>query len=836
MRKFEQHNSRASDVYSNIGMFLRRCFEIHCEPFEVFQDLLMQPDFSFPLPIDVLRDEIARVLPRRNVIIQADTGTGKSTRVPLWARTLGRVLVIEPRRVACTSLAGFVAESLSTSVGKQVGYAIKFDHRFTENTEIVFATPGVVLRWFSENKLADFDVVMIDEFHERRAEMDLLAALLLKHEQHRLIVTSATLDAGKLATYFDAECLKSVGRSYGVTMSHHARDPQFMPTSRDLDVRIKALVVDALARGGDVLVFLPGKKEINQCQAILKGIEAEVIPLHASVSDHDRHRALHPSSKQTPRSHADAQSDYVQRVVLATNVAETSLTIPGIVTVIDSGLERRTHQRNGRTALALHAISNASAKQRAGRAGRVAEGYCDRMYGKHAPLEAFTPPELEREELTETMLAAAACGYPLNTLPLLSVLPEKSWVAGMQRLRAMGAVDDAGLITAHGHVLYPLPIDALFAHLISGMKDKSHQEAMCDLAAMLQTPQKVWTRKGGDESLDTFTQWNKYQCDVVTSLAVIREEQPDVIDVDALALKEAKQLSASLRDALALPQREVASRFKREAFLNNVIEVAPELVFVRRERRQQAFGNGMSEAVLSRDSDFPDKGQAAIIFDQFHLAGKGSKQTTSYATCMAPISLTWIAEAGLGEEQIGERQEQNGQFVDLVKTVYAGRVVSETARFAEGDSLISAFAERILSGDLIEGAGEAITRQVTYWNLYQSLDNKASSETVNAQVWLQQALVDLGVESAEDLALLDSDDLHFEGIPEWEFDDFAQKYPLMLQLAQLNLTVEYNKAKRTVILHHHSGLRKEGPKRWELPAWQGWRVQYKKASRVVDVK
>nr|WP_240671671.1 hypothetical protein [Enterovibrio baiacu] len=434
------------------------------------------------------------------------------------------------------------------------------------------------------------------------------------------------------------------------------------------------------------------------------------------------------------------------------------------------------------------------------------------------------------------MLAAAACGYPLNTLPLLSILPEKSWATGVQRLRAMGAIDEAGKITPHGNTLYPLPIDALFAHLISGMKDKSNQEAMCDLAAMLQTPQKVWKRKGGDDALDAFSQWNKHQCDVVTSLAVIREEQPDIIDVDTLALAEAKQLSASLREALALPQREVASRFRRDAFLTNVMEVSPELVFVRRARRQQAFGNGISEAVLSRDSDFPDKAQAAIIFDQFHLAGKGSKQTTSYATCMASISLGSIAQAGLGDEQVGERQEQDGQFVDLVQTVYAGRVVAETVRLAEGDSLIAALAERILSGELIEGAGAAITRQVTYWNLYQSLESKTSTQNVSAQAWLEEVLTDLGVESAEDVLLLDSSDLHFDGIPGWEFDDFAEKYPLTLQLAQLNLTVEYNKAKRTVVLHHHSGLRKEGPKRWELPTWQGWRVQYKKASRVVDVK
>lgn len=132
------------------------------------------------LPIDSLRPLVEQKLPERHLIVQSDTGTGKSTRLPVWAMKLGRVLVIEPRRVACTSLAGFVAETLDCRVGETAGYAIKFDHCFSEASRIVFATPGVVLRWFSENKLADFDVVMIDEFHERRAETDLLAALLKK--------------------------------------------------------------------------------------------------------------------------------------------------------------------------------------------------------------------------------------------------------------------------------------------------------------------------------------------------------------------------------------------------------------------------------------------------------------------------------------------------------------------------------------------------------------------------------------------------------------------------------------------------------------------------------
>ncbi|AMG31886.1 ATP-dependent RNA helicase [Grimontia hollisae] len=778
---------------------------------------------TLSLPIDTLQHDVERILGHSNLIVQSDTGTGKSTRLPVWASTYGRVLVVEPRRVACTSLAGFVAETLGTDIGDQVGYAIKFDYRFSEDSRIVFATPGVVLRWFSEDKLAQFDVVMIDEFHERRAETDLLAALLLKHDAHRLIITSATLDSRKLADYFMAEILSADAKTYGVTISHHALDSQHMPSGKGLESRIKPLVAKALERGGDVLVFLPGKKEISQCQAVLKCLDADVIPLHASVSDTDRHRALCPSDNP--------------RIVLATNVAETSLTIPGIVTVIDSGMERRTHQRNGRTALALHAISKASAKQRAGRAGRIAAGFCERLYGEHAPLETFTPPELEREDLTETMLAAACCGFRLDALSFLSALPEKSLQVATTRLVAMGAIDGDGQVTDHGKRLYPLPIDSLFAHLISDMEKKADKEAMVDLAAVLQTPMTVWRRRSGELTLDDYKAWNPALCDVVTSIAVLRGEQPaDIIDVDPIALEEARRLSASIREALSLPQWEVASRFNRETLLKNVLVVAPELAYVRREKRQQAFGNGVSEVMLSRDSDFPAEPQAAIVFDQFHLAGRGVKQTTSYATCMAPVPFDWLAEAGVGEEIVAESVDINGQVLDRVQRIYAGRVISETHQAAQGESLIRALASQILDGVWLEGCGERLKRDIAFWNLYQYLEAPEPEPPVEPQRWVEQKLLALGVESADDLALIDRDDLNFEGIPSWEFDDFAGKYPLELQLPELQLAVEYLKGKRIVVLHHTGGKRKEGPKRWELPVWRGWKVQYRKASRVVDIR
>ncbi len=266
------------------------------------------------------------------------------------------------------------------------------------------------------------------------------------------------------------------------------------------------------------------------------------------------------------------------------------------------------------------------------------------------------------------------------------------------------------------------------------------------------------------------------------------------------------------------------------------MHVAPELVFVRRERRQQAFGNGISEVVLSRDSDFPSEPQAAIVFDQFHLAGRGAKQTTSYATCMAPVPFNWMVDSGLGEDIVADFVNDDGVVLDCIQRVYAGRVIGEHQSESSGENLIRALATQILLGEILSGAGERLTREIRYWNLYQALELNKVAEIVDEQVWLEQALLDLGVESAEDLELIDAGDLQFNGIPAWEFDDFADKYPLEVKLPELHLNVEYQKGKRTVVVHHAGGNRKDGPKRWELPSWSGWKVQYRKASRLVDVK
>ncbi|WP_434528508.1 helicase-related protein [Vibrio sp. K4] len=781
------------------------------------------------LPIDSLQAEFDQLVNHHHLVVEAETGSGKSTRLPLWAANHGRVLVIEPRRIACTSLAEFLAEQSGQPLGKQIGYAIKLHAHYDEKTKVVFVTPGVALRWFAEDKLASFDIVMVDEFHERRWDIDLLTAILKQEKQHRLIVTSATLEGEKLASYLDAKRLRSEGRCFPVTVIHRSMDSRYLPNKKGCENDVVRTVKEALEdEEGDILVFLPGRKEITQCAQMLQSIDdVMVVKLHASVSDEERHRALTVQKQR--------------KVVLATNVAETSLTIPNIRVVIDSGLERRTVQRNGRTALTLTNISKASAAQRMGRAGRVAEGACIRLFGEHAPLELVTPPELHREELVEPMLAAACCGYRLSELSFLDSVPEKSLNSALQILQGMGAIDEQGDITEHGKKVYPLPIDALFADLVTRIQTKSEREAMIDLAAALSVPAQLYQLQGG-ESAEALAQEEPFGCDASLMIRLVRGEQLPGINLDASVLEEAQGLAKQMREVFELPDLEVASRYKRDELTKAIATLHPELIFVRRERRRDALGNGLMEMMVGRNSRFPEKSEAALVLDSHSVPGRGVKQTLNLASVMLPVSLNLLRELELGEWQQGETNYEKEAPRATMHLIYAGRTICTEYQALEGEVAVQSIVEMIEDETLLPGFAPLRKQQIQHWKIYNALGlnpepiEKTELDGLSFATWLVEQLETLGVESVEDIELFEADEIPFEGIPDWEYQDFAGQFPLKLILAELKLDVEYFVSRKLVHVIYTEGSRKGDPKRWELPRWAGWKVQYKKASRVLDVK
>ncbi|GAA4900165.1 helicase-related protein [Ferrimonas pelagia] len=773
------------------------------------------------LPIDPLKTEFLARLQATHMVVEAETGSGKSTRLPLWAAERGRVLVIEPRRIACTALADYLAQQHDG-----IGYAIRFESTVTEQTQVAFVTPGIALRWFSEDKLAGFDTVIIDEFHERRWDTDLLLAQLKRHDAHRLVLTSATVDGARLAEYLGGERLHAEGRRYPVSLRYVATEGRALPSDRDLAARLKAIVPAALTQTqGDVLVFLPGRKEISQAEQTLVaalGDAAVVIPLHASVPKATQRQALQTGPKQ--------------RVILATNVAETSLTIPGVTLVIDTGLERRTHQRNGRTVLGLARISQASAAQRLGRAGRVAPGQCLRLWGEFAPLEALTPPELQREELVEPMLAAACGGDRLAQLEFVDPLPAKSMALAQQKLESMRAIDPHGRITEHGQRLFPLPIDTQFAHLITAMPCKPTREAMVDLAAALSVGGRLWKLPSSEEGLKALNAWVAQPCDALTLVSIVRSTPPEALGIDPSLRREARQMASQIRSGLDLPQLSASSHLPYAEWIAAMIVAIPDLAFVRRQKRREALGNGLMEVVPGRESRFAEDAEAALVLDQYSLPGRGSRQTLNLATCMIPLTLKQLVAAELGEESVAERKAEDAHLGFVVmERHYAGRLIGRREAQPEGAMAMTLLIEKILAGRLLAPAGPQLQADLQAWALYLAL-GRGEGEAPLASDWLGQQLASLGVETAEDLALIEPEDLRFEGIPEWERAQFDEIYPHHLILAELKLDVEYQPGRKQVTLVYHSGTRKGGPKRWELPSWRGWRIQYRKASRVIEIR
>ncbi|ROR86090.1 helicase associated protein [Vibrio crassostreae] len=791
------------------------------------------------LPIDAYQNVFHQQIVNSHLVVEAETGSGKSTRLPIWASQHGRVLVVEPRRIACTSLAKYLAQQSGEKLGSKVGYAIKLESEYNEQTGVVFVTPGIALRWLSEDGLAGFDVIVVDEFHERRWDIDLLVAVLKKKASHRLVITSATIEGERLADYLDANRISCEGRTYQVDIEHRANESRTLPDSRHLEQRIAEEVNHQLiASHGDILVFLPGKKEIVQCeQALAKNPDIQVVKLHASVSDKERDLAL--SGRNTGNSD---DGSGLRKVILATNVAETSLTIPDIGVVIDSGLERRTVQRNGRTTLMLKSISRASAKQRTGRAGRVMDGVCVRLYGEHAALELVTPPELQREELTEPMLAAACCGVTLESLSFLDPIPEKSLNSATQTLLTMEAINADHQITEHGKKLYPLPIDALYADIVTRIKTKALKEAMVDLTAALSVPARLYQLPNNAEHLEALAQQEKEGCDLSLLIQIVRGRDYPHLEIDQQALNEAQGLAKQMREVFELPQLEVASRYQRTSLLETIIQLHPELVFVRRLKRKEAFANGMLEVVLGRQNRFPDNAQAMLVLDTHSLPGRGVKQTLNLATVTAPIPLELIVDAELGDWEQGETVvNDDGVFTEMA-LVYAGRTITTKLVAAEGQLSLKPIVDLVLNGDQLPGFAKVRTQDIKHWHLYVKLGLDEQTqytpeiENINFELWFIEQLEVLGVTDVSELEMFDHSDIPFDGIPTWLYSEFSEKYPFALSLADLQLDVEYLPARKLIYVHYQSGSRKLSPKRWELPTWSGWRIQYKKASRIIDIK
>ncbi|HEY7725291.1 MAG TPA: ATP-dependent helicase C-terminal domain-containing protein, partial [Anaeromyxobacteraceae bacterium] len=421
-----------------------------------------------PLPIDPRIPEVVAALRRApSLVVEAPPGAGKTTRLP---RALleggvageGEVLVLEPRRLAARLAARRVAEELGERPGETVGWQVRFEDVSGPRTRLRFLTEALLSRRLLDApRLPGVGAVVLDEVHERHLQGDLALALLRRLQRGprpdlRLVAMSATLDAGPLARFLGAEVIRAEGRSHPVAVEHLS--PEAARREERLERRVAAAVRRLAAEtDGDVLVFLPGAAEIRRCREALAPLAGRaglaVLPLHGDLPAEEQDRAVRPSDRR--------------KVVLSTNVAESSVTIPGVAAVVDGGLARvASHSPwSGLPRLELRKISRASAAQRAGRAGRTRPGVCIRLYTRadHDARPERDAPEIARGDLAEPLLLLAAAG--VEGLEWLEPPPPAAAEAARTLLRRLGAVDAAGAATELGRRMAGLPLHPRLARL-----------------------------------------------------------------------------------------------------------------------------------------------------------------------------------------------------------------------------------------------------------------------------------------------------------------------------------------------------------------------------------
>lgn len=451
----------------------------------MFNEALSPYIHQFPVG-EVAADVIRSLAATPRIIVTAPPGAGKSTLLPLLllqSMTEGKILMLEPRRIAARQIAERMASMIGEAVGKTVGYRMRFETKVSATTRIEVLTEGIMTRMLVDDPTLDgVGMVIFDEFHERSLTSDTALALVRESQQIirpdlLMVIMSATIDASALCQALDAPLIESQGRMHEVTIHHLEEADQ----RNCADITASAIKKAHREEQGDILAFLPGKGEIMRCCELLGESlgSTHIYPLYGLLSSEEQRKAIMPSRPGE------------RKVVLATPIAETSLTIEGVKTVIDSGLCKTLvyDPRNGMSHLETVRISLDMAKQRSGRAGRTTDGTCYRLWSKATELrmDDCRQPEIEQADLSSTLLDIAAWGEDdIMDMPWLTPPPSSHAMQARQLLTNLGALDHNGHITPHGRKLALLPCHPRIAQMLIMAEDNKTKALAADIAALLE--------------------------------------------------------------------------------------------------------------------------------------------------------------------------------------------------------------------------------------------------------------------------------------------------------------------------------------------------------------
>ena len=635
-------------------------------------------------PIETILPELLAALEARNVaVLQAPPGAGKTTRVPIALLKApfcagSRIVMLEPRRLAAVNAARYMARSLGEEVGQTVGYSIRFDRKVSSKTRIEVVTEGILARRLQSDPLLEgVGAVIFDEFHERSLTSDLSLALcrdvqLGLREELRIVVMSATLDAAPVAELLGgAPLVSSTGRTFPVDLRYLKAEP----TGR-LPESACAAVLRALGEtSGDILVFLPGAGEIRRCERLLKesaGPELLVAPLYGDLPFAAQELAILPGERR--------------KVVLATNIAETSLTIEGVRVVVDTGYSRqlRFDPCTGLNRLETLRISAASSEQRAGRAGRVAPGICYRLWTEHTQrtLLPYTPPEIRVSDLTPLALDLALWGVrDPASLSFLDAPPPAHLAEGRALLVKLGALDAGGAITALGRLMSALPMHPRLAAMLIAGGSLGAGPLACTLAALL-SERDILPRGGGSLS----------ESDLLDRVDALEQR------VDPQAARSIERVAGYFRKALRVPD----GALRRDAALVGELLMKAYPDRVARERAPASgrylMANG-SGARLSPRSHL--RAQPFIVAVEVEGGGVEGEIHVASAVTLEALRAACAASITRGRQVFWD--DRQGRVVARDEERLGAILLSERPAVPSAEETTGALVQGILSGPGIGG-------------------------------------------------------------------------------------------------------------------------------------
>ncbi len=842
------------------------------------------------LPIVAIRgafvDAMARPSP---VVVVAPTGSGKSTQLPVWMeeRCDGVVMVVEPRRIACRALAEFVASQYSEAVGGRVGYRVRFDSAICENTRIEFVTPGVALRLLRGPSKERYQAVLIDEFHERHWEVDLLVMLLRAEVEQglsrKLVLTSATVAGEELAEEIGGTLLEATGRTFPVSLSYLTDVSG--PTRRDLEERVVQGVKYALGSEtpddtGDILVFLPGKGEIDGCRRLLsQALSAEsfdLVPVHADLPTQRLVQALGEHGGR-------------RRIFLATNVAETSLTLPRVTVVIDAGLARMRIHRGGRSALALVPIPADLMMQRAGRAGRVAPGRCIRLWQQSYRPEPFLQPEIERVELDDLLIQAACYGWDgpqIGEAPWVTPPPSFALEEAQLRLQQMGALNATYRVTELGRALTDWPVSAQEASLLVGAPPEL-QSVLADTIALLQQrrslmlPAPLLPSKQQEEIVEE-RRLLLAGCgnEVYVELMCLRQGDVRKHGLHANSLRHTRSIARQLRTLMGLKVVDVTKERSplpsSDEFAGWFLHRVPAMGFVlrpralkegkktrrggRSKRREHPWANGLLEVMVEPfepvDADSSQRPPTAGVILAHTWIGERGLKIRGKGRLLLPCSPKTLASAGLGDASLEEpkllKKDGSLEVIAVVTQKLAGVTLRAETTSLRGASLCEAAASFLLQNRWLKGAGELVLDDLHLLRLLHEWPSHEKSWSLPPEthrgwddpvLFVSQTLLDLGVEESSDLSLLSTEDVRpnieaLVGVDRYTLEELRRDFPRLWSLhgATYKCIVKPRQYKVEMQPENAQARKGKEPSASLLPRFRGFQVDYRRASRLVSLR